>query len=215
MPAPILLTGFQPFDGESSNPSWEAVAALDGSRLDGRRVVALQLPVVFGQSLRVLAKALERFRPALALCVGQAGGRSRISLERVAINLQDARIPDNAGRQPLDEPIEARGPAAYFARLPLKACLAALGEAGIPAEISHTAGTYVCNHVFYGLMHALRARRAVRAGFMHIPYSPAQAVRHPGAPSLPVELATAAVRLTVETALARQTDLRLRGGSEC
>lgn len=215
MPAPILLTGFQPFDGETSNPSWEAVAALDGTHLDGRRVVALQLPVVFGQSLRVLGNALERFRPALALCVGQAGGRSRISLERVAINLQDARIPDNAGRQPLDEPIEARGPVAYFARLPLKACLASLAEAGIPAEISHTAGTYVCNHVFYGLMHALRARRTARAGFMHIPYSPAQAVRHPGAPSLPVELATAAVRLTAETAFTHQRDLRLRGGSEC
>jgi pyroglutamyl-peptidase len=199
-PPNVLLTGFEPFDGESSNPSWEAVRALEGREVAGHRIEVLCLPVEFGASLRRLRNALRR-RPAMVLAVGQAGGRSAISIERVAINLDDARIPDNAGAQPIDRRVVRSGPAAYFARLPLKTLRAALGDAGIPAEISHSAGTFVCNHVFYGLMHALRARPSVRAGFVHIPYSPAQAARHPGAPSLPVALVSAALERMVEVGL--------------
>lgn len=210
----ILLTGFAPFGGEDANPSWQAVAALDGGRIAGHRVVARLLPVEFGASLDALQAALQDARPALVLCVGQAGGRAQLSLERVAINVDDARIPDNAGAAPVDQPVVAGGPAAYFTTLPIKAMLAALREAGIPAEVSQTAGTYVCNHVFYGLMHALRDTPGVRGGFVHIPYAPAQAARHPGAPSLPVETIVEGLRVALRTAVATAADLRLAAGAE-
>jgi pyroglutamyl-peptidase len=210
----LLLTGFQAFSGEQENPSWQAVSALHGTRIAGHRVVARELPVAFGDALKALRGALRDTRPALAVCVGQAGGRAQISLERVAINVDDARIPDNAGKQPVDLPVVAGGPAAYFATLPIKAMRQALHEAGFPAEISQTAGTFVCNHVFYGLMHALRAQRHVRAGFIHLPYSPGQATRHPGAPSLAVETATDALRIALQAALRVREDARLPGGAE-
>jgi pyroglutamyl-peptidase len=196
----ILLSGFEPFDGETQNPSWDAVRALQDREVAGHRITVLCLPVEFGQSLRKLRAALRR-KPELVLAVGQAGGRSAVCIERVAINLDDARIPDNAGNQPVDRPVIRGAPAAYFARLPLKAMRAALLEDGIPAEISHSAGTFVCNHVFFGLMHALRARPAVRAGFVHIPYAPAQAARHPGAPCLPLPMVTQALTRLIEVAL--------------
>jgi pyroglutamyl-peptidase len=196
----VLLTGFEPFDGEAENPSWEAVRALEGREVAGHRIEVLCLPVAFGSSLRKLRAALRR-HPALVLAVGQAGGRSAVCMERIAINLDDARIPDNAGLQPIDRPVIRGAPAAYFARLPLKAMRAALLEHGIPAEISHSAGTFVCNHVFFGLMHALRSRPGVRAGFVHVPYAPAQIARHPGAPSLALNLMSRALALLIEVAL--------------
>lgn len=210
----VLLTGFQPFGGEQVNPSWLAVSALHGARIAGHRVVARELPVAFGTSLKVLRAALKETQPSLAICVGQAGGRSQLSLERVAINVDDARIPDNAGQQPVDVPVIAEGPAAYFSTLPIKAMREALRSAGFPVEVSQTAGTYVCNHVFYGLMHALRRQRAVRAGFIHIPYSPAQASMHAGTPSVAVETVTEALRLAVQVALKTRTDARLAAGAE-
>ncbi|NZA25902.1 pyroglutamyl-peptidase I [Luteimonas sp. SJ-92] len=209
----VLLTGFAPFGGEAVNPSWQAVSALHGARIAGHRVVARELPVEFGASVRALREALRQAAPALVLCVGQAGGRPRLSLERVAINVDDARIADNAGAQPVDRAVVAGGPAAYFATLPIKAMLAALRDAGIPAEVSQSAGTYVCNHVFYGLMHALRRGR-VRGGFVHIPYSPAQASRHPGAPCMAVETVTAGLRVAVRTALTTEADLEISAGAE-
>lgn len=209
----VLLTGFAPFGGESDNPSWQAVSALHGVRIAGHRVVARELPVEFGTSLRVLRAAIRETAPALVLCVGQAGGRTRLSLERVAINVDDARITDNAGARPIDAPVVAGGPAAYFCTLPIKAMLAALQDAGVPAEISQTAGTYVCNHVFYGLMHALRRRRA-RGGFVHVPYAPAQAAYRPGAPSLDIETVVRGLRIALRTALTTGTDLRLAAGAE-
>lgn len=210
----ILLTGFQPFGGERENPSWQAVRALHGTRIGGHRVVARELPVTFGDALKALRAMLRETRPSVALCVGQAGGRAQISLERVAINVDDARIADNAGQQPVDMPVVAGGPAAYFTTLPIKAMREALREGGFPVEISQTAGTFVCNHVFYGLMHALRAQRGVRAGFMHIPYSPAQAAAHAGAPSLAVDTVTAALRLALQVALRTPADLKRPGGAE-
>jgi pyroglutamyl-peptidase len=209
----ILLTGFAPFGGETVNPSWQAVQQLHGRHLRGHRVVARQLPVEFGTALQELRAAIRETRPELVLCVGQAGGRAALSLERVAINVDDARIPDNAGAQPVDAPIVAGGPDAYFTGLPIKAMLAALREAGIPAEVSQTAGTYVCNHVFYGLMHALRNRR-IRGGFMHIPYSPEQAALHPGAPGLPVETVVRALRIALQVALETGADRKLAAGAE-
>lgn len=210
----VLLTGFQPFGGEQVNPSWQAVSALHGARIAQHRVVARELPVAFGTSLKVLRAALKQTQPSLVICVGQAGGRAQLSLERVAINVDDARIPDNTGSQPVDLPVVDGGPAAYFSTLPIKAMREALRVAGFPAEVSQTAGTYVCNHVFYGLMHGLRARPGVRAGFIHIPYSPAQASAHAGAASLPVETVVQALRIAVETALKVQQDIRRAAGSE-
>ena len=209
----VLLTGFAPFDGEAVNPSWQAAQMLHGRHVAGHRIVARQLSVEFGASLKELRAAIRETKPSLVLCVGQAGGRGAMSLERVAINVDDARIPDNAGARPIDTAIVEDGPAAYFTSLPIKTMLAALRDAGIPAEVSQTAGTYVCNHVFYGLMHALRNRR-IRGGFVHIPYSPEQAAHHPGAPSLPVETVVHGLRVALQVALETDADRRLAAGAE-
>lgn len=212
-PPTILLTGFEPFDDQPTNPSWDAVLALHGKRIAGHRVVARRLPVTFSASLKLLRAAIREVSPVLVICVGLAAGRACISLERIAINVDDARIPDSDGSQPVDEPIVADGPAAYFATLPIKSMLAGLREAGFPAEISQTAGTYVCNHVFYGLMHAMRKRRKVRAGFIHIPYSPEQASLA-GALGLPVETVADALRLALRIAVATANDQRMAAGAE-
>lgn len=210
----VLLTGFAPFGGESSNPSWEAVRRLAGKSVLGHRIVARCLPTAFGSSLEALRQAIGDTEPALVLCVGQAGGRAQLSLERIAINIDDARIPDNDGARPIDEPVIAGGPAAYFSDLPIKSMLVALREAGIPAEVSQTAGTYVCNHVFYGLMHALRRSPGVRGGFVHIPYSPAQAAQHPGAACLPIDVVADGLRIALATALTTDEDRRIAAGAE-
>ncbi|MDC7829773.1 MULTISPECIES: pyroglutamyl-peptidase I [Pseudomonas] len=207
----LLLTGFAPFGGEELNPSWEAVRRLDGERLGDLPVVAAQLPTAFGAALRVLDELLDRHRPTLVVAVGQAGGRAELSLERIAINVDDARIPDNAGRQPIDEPVVAGGPAAYFSTLPIKAMVHALRAAGFPAAVSQTAGTFVCNHVFYGLQHRLQGT-GVRGGFIHIPYLPAQAANQPGAPSMALETLVAGLRLALTCAATTQADLREGGG---
>ncbi len=214
-PSPsVLLTGFSPFGGEAINPSWQAVSALDGEEIAGHRIIAQRLPVEFGTSLSTLRHAIDESSPALVLCVGQAGGRAQLSLERVAINVDDARIPDNAGARPIDEPVVDGGPAAYFTTLPIKAMLKALHSAGIPAQISQTAGTYVCNHVFYGLMHALARTPLARGGFLHVPFSPEQASRHVDAPSLPIDTLVAALRILLQTALTTGADIHLAAGSE-
>lgn len=210
----VLLTGFAPFGDDDTNPSWDAVQLLRGRRVAGHRIATRRLPVEFGRSLRELAAAIRQERPAVVLCTGLAAGRAQVSLERVAINVDDARIPDNAGACPVDEPVVEGGPAAYFATLPIKAISLALRKAGIPAGVSQTAGTYVCNHVFYGLMHALRRTPKVRGGFIHVPHSPAGAARHPGMPSLPPELVAEALRIAVRTTLCTPRDRRIAAGAE-
>lgn len=209
----VLLTGFTPFGGEQVNPSWQAVRALDGAMIEGHRVVAIELPTEFDASLPVLWKALRKTEPRVAIAVGLAGGREGISLERVAVNLIDARIPDNAGAQPIDAPVLRGGHAAFFTTLPVKASLLALHEAGIPAHLSQTAGTYVCNQVFYALMHALRRRRNTRAGFVHIPWSPEQAEAH-GQPGMPLDQVTQALEIIVRTTLTTRGDVHVAGGAE-
>ncbi|AUX72109.1 pyroglutamyl-peptidase I [Erwinia pyrifoliae] len=208
----VLITAFEPFDGERLNPSWEAVSQLHNRLIGNAEIVAKQLPCVFGTSLEVLYATIEAEKPDLVIAVGQAGGRADISIERVAINIDDARIPDNAGAQPVDEPVVAGGPAALFATLPIKALVAGIREAGIPASVSQTAGTFVCNHVMYGLLHLLR-RRKTRGGFIHIPYLPEQAVNHPGAPSMSLATIVLALEMAVSIALAVEQDIRLEGGA--
>lgn len=210
-PPVVLLTGFEAFGGERINPSWLAVQALHGREVAAHRVVAAQLPTVFGASRGELDAQLRRHRPALVLCVGQAGGRHAISLERVAINVDDARIPDNARAQPVDTPIEPRGPAAYFSTLPIKAMRQALLADGVPAEVSQTAGTFVCNHVFYGLMHRLateRALAATRGGFIHVPWLPEQ-----GTPALPLPDLVRGLHRAVQCALDTRTDIAVQAGA--
>jgi pyroglutamyl-peptidase len=170
----ILLTGFDPFDGETINPSAEVTRALHGRRIGGHRVVVRQLPTEFAASLTQLRQAMREVAPRIVLGIGQAGGRPQLSIERVAINLLDARIPDNAGARPIDEPVIEAAPAAYFSSLPIKAMRTALLAQGLPTEISNSAGTYVCNHIAYAMLHLAARHRGVRAGFMHVPYLPSR-----------------------------------------
>jgi pyroglutamyl-peptidase len=210
--ATVLVTGFEPFGADASvNPSRLAAQALDGRVVAGHRVVGAQLPTVFGDAIAALRKLLLEHKPVLVLCTGQAGGRGAISLERVAINVNDARIPDNAGAQPVDTPVVADAPAAYFTTLPIKAMLAALLEGGVLAEVSQTAGTFVCNHVFYGLMHELATRpelAGTRGGFVHVPWLPGQ-----GQPSMPLDKIVQGLELAIACALATSHDIRREAGS--
>ena len=216
MPTPrtrtILLTGFEPFDGDAVNPSWLVAHALQGQVIDGARVEALCLPCVFGQSLDTLTQAIDRVKPQLVLALGLAGGRAEMSVERVAVNIDDARIADNAGGQPIDLPVVSGAPAAYFSTLPSKAMVHSMLQAGVPAAVSQTAGTFVCNHVFYGLMHLLRRRRRVKAGFMHVPLLPEQA-REQGLAGLDLPTQCLGVRQALQAALSAGPDLRLTGGA--
>jgi pyroglutamyl-peptidase len=207
----VLVTGFDPFGGDAINPSWLAVRSLDGTQVEGMRIVAAQLPTVFGRSLVVLRELLQRHRPALVVCTGQAGGRAALSLERIAVNVNDARIPDNAWAQPVDTPVVDGGPAAYFSSLPIKAMLAALEAAGIAGEVSQTAGTFVCNHVFYGLMHELATRTelaGIRGGLIHVPWLPEQ-----GQPSMALEEIVKGLQLAIHCALTTGHDIRKQAGA--
>lgn len=207
----VLLTGFDPFGGDALNPSWLIAQALHRRQLAGHRIIAAQLPTVFGDSLTRLNALLAERRPALVICLGLAATRAAISLERVAINVDDARIADNAGAQPIDTPVVAGAPTAYFSTLPIKAMQQAINWAGVPAEVSQTAGTFVCNHVFYGLMHRLataRGLRGTRGGFIHVPMLPEQ-----GAPCLPLDQMVEGLRIGIRTALTVRQDVRAAGGA--
>jgi len=210
----VLLTGFAPFGGDTTNPSRDAARLLHGRQIAGHRIVARELPTEFGASLRVLRAHVRDIRPRLVLCTGLAAGREQVSIERIAINIDDARIPDNAGHQPVDVPVVGNGPAAYFSTLPIKAILVALREAGVPAEVSQTAGTFVCNHVFYGLMHTLRRRRTLRAGFVHVPWPVADAPSSDGAAGLTLPRIAEALRIVLHAALTTPTDRRIAAGTE-
>lgn len=184
----ILFTGFEPFGGEAVNPSWEAVRMLPDT-IDGAEIVRLRLPVSYNRVEALLRGAIEKEEPDAVICVGQAGGRAMLTPERVAINLMDSTSPDNDGAAYTDAPICADGPAAYFSTLPLRKMVAAMQNAGVPAAISNTAGTYVCNATMYHLLRMLeREFPGGVGGFVHIPYACAQAAGKPaGTPSLPLE----------------------------
>ena len=176
----ILITGFEPFGGETENPSWEAARLLNGMSVSQCVLVSVQLPCVFSKSLDVLENALKLHQPQMVIALGQADGRSDVSIERVAINVCDARIPDNEGAQPVDVAVVQGGPAAYFSTLPIKKMVTTLKSNGYPASVSQTAGTFVCNQVFYGLQHVLKDQK-VASGFIHVPLLPSQAAKRSGA----------------------------------
>lgn len=198
----VLLSGFEPFGGDPVNSSWEAVRHVAGTwdaDGEGARLATVRLPVTFGGAWPVLAAAVDEHLPDVVVAVGLAGATDAVRLERVAVNVADARIPDNDGAQPVDEPLVADGPAAYFSGLPVKAAVAALREASIPAVVSNTAGTYVCNATFYALRHGL-ADRDVSAGFVHVPRTVEEG--HHDAGALPVATLAEALRIVARTALA-------------
>ena len=170
----LLLTAFDPFGGETVNPAQQAVEAV-ADRVGEVEIVKLVVPTVFGRSIDVVAEAIEKHSPDAVLCIGQAGGRPDLTPERIAINMDDARIPDNEGNRPVDDPIRNDGQAAYFSTLPVKAMVEAIRAAGIPASLSNTAGTFVCNHLMYGVLYTLEKKYpGVRGGFMHVPFLPSQ-----------------------------------------
>lgn len=207
----LLLMGFEPFDQDLVNPSWEAVRRLDGVQLAvDVRVVARQLPCAFATVGECLTQLIDALQPAMVIATGLGPGRSVISFERVAINVNDARIPDNLGEQPIDTPVVADGPAAYFTTLPIKAMVKAVREAGIGASVSQTAGTFVCNQVFYLLQHALAAT-AVRSGFIHVPYLPEQVVVS-GQPSMAVATVVEALKVAMLAAWQTSVDVVEVGG---
>ena len=201
--APVLVAGFSPFGGARSNPSADAVRRLASTWAGPEPLVTTVLPVTFADAAASLLALVDEHAPRLVVATGLADGRGAVTPERVAVNLADARIPDNAGAQPLDEPVVAGGPAAYFSTLPVKAISAALDEAGHPAAVSHSAGTFVCNHVFYALLHHLAGRDGPPAGFVHLP----------AAEVLPVEAQAEALAVVLRTALDVPGDLPLRGGT--
>ena len=208
-----LVTGFEPFGGDALNPALEALRRLPPN-LDGLSLATRVLPTAFGRSFCALEDAIATTGPDLVLCLGLAGGRPALSLERVAINVDDAGIPDNDGQQPIDRPIVAAGPAAYFSTLPIKAAVAELRRAGLPAVVSNTAGTFVCNHVFYGLMHLAATRwPGLRGGFLHLPYLPSQAARHDAMPSLALDDIVRGVEIILRTAAARTEDIAAAEGA--
>lgn len=210
----VLLTGFEPFDGERVNPSREIVLALDGETIGAHRVAAAVLPVSFAATLPLLDDLLALHRPVLAIALGQAGGRSEITLERIAVNLIDARIADNDGLQPIDAAVIDGAPFACASSLPVKAIVARLRELGIPAALSLSAGSYVCNQVFFALVHALATRLpTARGGFVHLPWLPEQAAARPGQPSMALPTMIDGVRAAIECALATDDDLQLAWGA--
>lgn len=191
----IIVTGFDPFGGEKINPSIECVKALP--EIEGVELIRLELPTVFKESAKRLNEVINDVKPDAVLSVGQAGGRPGITMERIAINVDDARIPDNISQQPIDEAIQLDGEAAYFTTLPIKRIVKAIREAGIPAEVSNSAGTFVCNHIMYqSLFAATKADKPFKAGFMHIPFIPEQTTDKP---SLPLEESTKALQIAIET----------------
>ena len=226
----VLLTGFGPFGRDKVNPSWLAVGRLNGHIIRGHKIVARRLPTAYGESLARLRRYLQTINPALVICVGQASGRAEVTPERVAINVDDSRIPDNAGRRPADAPVVSGGPVAYWSTLPIKTIVNALRRRGIPADVSQSAGTFVCNHVFYGLMHELAlGDNQARGGFIHVPLLPEQVARrrrtppegmarsrqdrHSDLPSLPIETMVEALTVAVRESLRAETKARFRRGS--
>lgn len=208
----ILLTGFDPFGGEPINPAWEAVKRVS-DRLDDIEVIKLMVPTVFYKSIETVQKKMEEVKPDMVLCIGQAGGRFDLCPEFVAINLNDARIPDNEGNQPLEGAIFEDGQTAYFTNLPVKAMVQEIKKAGIPASVSFTAGTYVCNHLMYGLLYTIEKQYpTVRGGFMHVPFITSQVLDKKNMPSLTLDQLTKGIEAAIIAIRDHEKDIVVASG---
>ena len=207
----LLLTAFTPFDGERINPALEAVKLVK-DRIGNLLIVKLEVPTVFGKSIDTVRKAIEREKPDFVLSIGQAGGRAEICPERVAINLDDARIPDNEGNQPIDEPIFPDGENAYFSTLPVKAMVEAIRKEGLPSSLSISAGTYVCNHLMYGILYYLDKRPVIKAGFIHVPYIPEQTKNKKEMPALELSEIVRGLEAAITAIAINGTDKKLAYG---
>lgn len=210
----VLVTGFDPFGGESINPAFEAVKMLP-DEIAGAKVVKVEIPTVFRKCADKVHQEILNEKPDLIICIGQAGGRAGISIEKVAVNLEDGRIPDNEGNQPVDVPVKEDGPAAYFATVPVKAMAAYVEEHGIPAHVSYTAGTYVCNDVMYHLLYMLdKEFPGIRGGFIHVPFDTKQIKGKPiTTPSMPIATISDGLKLAIEAAITQLSDLKMAGGA--
>ena len=207
----LLLTAFTPFDGERINPALEAVKLVK-DRIGNLLIVKLEVPTVFGMSIDTVREAIEREKPDFVLSIGQAGGRAEICPERVAINLDDARIPDNEGNQPIDEPIFPDGENAYFSTLPVKAMVEAIRKEGLPSSLSNSAGTYVCNHLMYGVLYYLDKRPVIKAGFIHVPYIPEQTKNKKEMPALELSEIVIGLEEAITAIAINGTDKKLAYG---
>lgn len=212
----ILVTGFDPFGGDAMNPAYEAVKLLPET-IAGAQVITMEVPTVFGKCGQVLREGILKHKPDAVLCIGQAGGRSSITVERVGINLVEARIPDNEKNQPANQTIEQDGENAYFATLPVKAMVKNIRAHGIPSHLSYTAGTFVCNDILYRLLYMLNKEFPdVRGGFIHVPFDTEQVVERPiGTPSMPVSCIAEALQYAVEAIALNEQDIELPSGEIC
>lgn len=210
----VLITGFDPFGGEKINPAWEAVKALPDN-IDGIEAVKLQIPTVFKKSAKKLFENIDSVKPDVVICVGQAGGRYEFSVERVAINVDDGRIPDNDGYQPVDSPVFEDGENAYFSTLPIKAIVEEVKKVGIPSAVSNTAGTYVCNHIMYSLLYYLNKNNLnIKGGFIHVPFIPEQVVEKKNTPYMELTRITKALEISIKAIRDYEKDLVISGGKE-
>lgn len=208
----VLVTGFDPFGGESINPAWEAVKVIK-DEIAGAEIVKMQIPTVVGKSIAKIHDKMVEINPDIVIAVGQAGGRFGVTPERVAINVTDARIPDNEGNQPIDEPIFADGDAAYFSNLPVKAMVQGIKDAGYPSTLSNTAGTYICNHVMYGVLYYIQKEFPnARGGFIHVPYAASQVVNKPNTASMAIADITASIEAAIKAAVENTSDIKAIGG---
>ncbi|MGL5150892.1 MAG: pyroglutamyl-peptidase I [Clostridium sp.] len=211
----VLVTGFDPFGGEAINPALEAVKMLPDT-ISGAEVIKLEIPTVFRKALEKIEEAVETHKPDIVLSIGQAGGRFGITPERVAINIDDARIKDNEGNQPIDEVVYGDGEAAYFSNLPIKAMVKEVQEGGLPASVSNTAGTFVCNHVMYGVLYMVDKKYPdMRGGFIHVPYIPQQVVTKGNMPSMSTEDISRGLALCIKAAVENKEDVKAIGGEIC
>lgn len=210
----ILLTAFDPFGGDQINPAQEAVRRVRDT-IDGVKIVKVDVPVVFHKSIDTVYAAMKAEQPDVTLCIGQAGGRFEITPERVAVNVDDGRIPDNEGNQPVDVPVFADGAPAYFAKLPIKAMVEKIRAAGIPASVSNTAGTYVCNHLMYGVLyHIQKEFPDMRGGFIHVPFIHEQVLTRANTPSLSTDDIVTGLEAAIEAIIQHDEDLVIAGGKE-
>jgi pyroglutamyl-peptidase len=209
----ILMAGFEPFGQDKINPALEAIKILDGKQLNGGIIVSCEVPVVRYKAIDVVMDAVKKHQPDIVITIGQAAGRAEITPERIAINIDDYRIPDNEGNQIIDEPIVDNGPAGYFSTLPIKAIVEALQQENIPAQVSNTAGSFVCNHLFYGLQHRL-VNTKITHGFVHIPLLPDQA-KGSNKPSMPLMMIVEGLTIIAQAALDNKQDKVIGGGTIC